>query len=188
MPSKKHYIITSITLGCIAMASAVLIGATNLLTAPRIKVNEDNRFNVGITSVFGDGAKATVYEESLKDFKIQGFKSDFNIELESSYEVKNEENNIHGWAVRTTGRNDYGKVSLIVGFDYEPRSFKGIYVISNEQTYASTLVEEYIDPLNGAEDKETKMEDVSCGATYGAKLTRDMIKAAKEYVDGIEYK
>ena len=42
MPNKKHYIITAITLGAIAAASAVLIASANLITKKRIEKNEEN--------------------------------------------------------------------------------------------------------------------------------------------------
>ena len=75
----------------------------------------------------------------------------------------------------------YGKISLLVGFD-RYKVFKGTYTLVNEQTYASTLVDNYLVPLNGG-DKE--LDDVTCGATYGAKLVRDMVKEAQEYCNGI---
>ena len=88
-------------------------------------------------------------------------------------------------AFRTTGSNSYGKISLLVGFNYYQIPggevceyvFDSISVIVNEQTYASTLVDNYINPVN---DNTRNYEDVSCGATYGAKLIRDMINEAKE--------
>ena len=77
---------------------------------------------------------------------------------------------------------DFGRV--IAGFEYEGKAFKGIYVVTNEQTYASTLVDNYINPLNHG---DVNLDDVSCGATYGAKLVRSLITAAQGYVDGIIY-
>lgn len=170
MPSKKHYIITSITLGAIAMASAVLIGVTNLATRNQIKKNEQNKINAGISEIFGKSATIS------KEFAIKKYKYSNYV-----YQVKQEEND-NNYALRTTGSNMYGKVSLIVGFKYQEAEyvFSGLYVVSNEQTYASTLVENYIDPLN----KNTRdLDDVSCGATYGAKLVRDMVNEAKEAVN-----
>ena len=82
-------------------------------------------------------------------------------------------------AYKTEGYNAYGKVSLLVGFtDTEDGYvFAGLSVVSNEQSYASTLTAQYLEPLNeGTRD----LDDVSCGATYGAKLVRDMIKEATE--------
>ena len=78
----------------------------------------------------------------------------------------------------------YGKISLLVGFN-NLNQFKGMSIITNEQTYASTLVEKYVEPIqNGSR----KIEDVSCGATYGAKLIRDMINDAQSVVLKINQK
>lgn len=173
MPSKKHYIITSITLGAIAMASAVLIGVTNLATRNQIKKNEQNKINAGISEIFGKSA--TISKEfAIKEYKYSNY----------VYQVKQEEKD-NNYALRTTGSNMYGKVSLIVGFKYQETEyvFSGLYVVSNEQTYASTLVENYIDPLNKNPKDPERLDDVSCGATYGAKLVRDMVNEAKEAVN-----
>ena len=173
MPSKKHFIITAITLGAIAAASGVLIGAANIITKKQIEKNEIKKFNQGITAIFGENTEAKDFSKNIKDVKY----------ITDSYSVSKAETTV-GWAVRTSGSNMYGNITLIAGFTYEHKEFIGIYIVKNEQTYASTLVENYIDPLNKG---DVKLDDVSCGATYGAKLVRDMVNAAQGYVDGIIY-
>ena len=88
------------------------------------------------------------------------------------------DDNNTGYAFRTTGSNMYGKISLLLGFEGTSYGFIGLYVIVNEQTYASTLEEKYLEPVNAGGD----IDKVSCGATYGAKLVRDMINEAKEAI------
>lgn len=175
MPSNKmHYIITSITLGAIAASSALLISLTNLATRKQIDINEKNKINAGINEIFGENTEISK-EYAIKDFKYTNY----------VYEVKREGESSEMFAFRTSGSNSYGKISLLVGFNYYQIPggeefeyvFSSISVIVNEQTYASTLVENYIDPVN---DNKRNYEDVSCGATYGAKLIRDMINEAKE--------
>ena len=173
MPSKKHFIITSLTLGAIAAASGLLIGAANLITRDQIKKNEAKKFDSGITAIFGENTKASEFNKNVLNLEY----------IDSSYIIHQGEQPI-GWAVRATGSNMYGKISLIAGFEYEGKAFKGIYVVTNEQTYASTLVDNYINPLNHG---DVNLDDVSCGATYGAKLVRSLITAAQGYVDGIIY-
>ena len=162
--SKKQYVITSITLGCIAAASAGLIGLTNLITRDQIAQNEKNKINSGIVEIFGKDAKIS-NEDDLSGYTY----------VSHYYSITGEQN---GYAYLTSGKNDYGKITLIVGFDGSSGGFKAMYVVVNEQTYASTLVENYIDPVNKQEkDYET---DVQCGATYGAKLIREMINEATQ--------
>ena len=158
MASKKKYIITSLTLGAIAAASAALIGVTNLVTYKQIQINEQNKINKGIASIFGDGV--TVKEEA-----------DLNTYKYVNHYYSLDEGKM---AFRTSGSNMYGKITLLVGFNNN--KFVKLYVITNEQTYASTLVDNYIVPLN---EGKRDAEDVSCGATYGAKLVRDMVNEAK---------
>ena len=169
----KKYILTALTLGAIAAASAGLIGVVNLLTRDEIKKNEEKTFNKGITAIFGDGSTSSTFHNGKALTYVV-----------ASYHVDNANGENIGWAVKTEGSNMYGKISMIAGFDYDTKSFKGIYLIKNEQTYASTLVDYYVDPLNGG---ARQLDDVSCGATYGATLVKDMIKDAQTFVDGIIY-
>ena len=177
MPSKKHYIITAVTLGAIAACSAALIGLTNLLTRDQIKKNEQKKFNAGITAIFGENSAAHEFNPGTK-YEIKYLDSVYIVDA-----ADDPENEI-GWAVRTTGSNMYGKISMLVGFDYNSKFFKGIYLITNEQTYATTLVENYVTPLN-SDDRQ--LDDVKCGATYGATLINEMVTNAQEYIDGIIY-
>lgn len=167
----KKYIITAVTLGVIAAASAGIIGLTNLLTAKQIAANEQKRFNAGIVAIFGENASVdTNYKNEANGKYIQEW-----------YWVNMGEGVDSNYIFKTTGSNMYGKISLLVGFD-SSKDFKGTYTLVNEQTYASTLVENYLVPLNGG---NRDLDDVTCGATYGAKLVRDMVKEAQEYCNGI---
>ena len=166
MANKKHYILTSITLGAIAATSALLIGGANMLTRNKIAENELNRIYNGIAEIFGDSAAISSETSIEKDtYKY----------VEYVYEIKVNDNE-SGYAFRTTGSNMYGKISLIVGFNLNNEFIK-MSVITDEQTYKSTLENKYISKVN---DSSRDVEDVSCGATYGAKLVRDMINEAKQ--------
>ena len=161
----KKYLITGVTLGLIAGISAGLIALTNFVSAKRIAENEQNSIKSGIKNIFGDSA------DIKEERDLSGY--EYTVHL---YHVSNVSNETLGYAFRCEGSNMYGKISLISGFDEASHSFKSLYLIKNEQTYASTLVDNYITPLNS---KERDLEDVSCGATYGAKLVRDMVNESK---------
>lgn len=168
MANAKKYILTGVTLGSIAAVAAGLISVTNLVTAKKIKQNEEIAVNQGISSIFG--------ENQIK--KDEGGVSDRNY-VTYFYEVDYKESGLemHGYAFKCEGSNMYGKIALIAGFNAKSE-FMSLYLVKNEQTYASTLVDNYINPVNSHnKDYET---DVSCGATYGAKLVRDMLNEAKE--------
>ena len=167
MANAKKYILTSVILGSIAAVSAGLIALTNLVTENKITQNEINSINSGIKEIFGESAKIETEED------INGHQYAFK-----QYVVNNDKNEFLGYAFRSEGSNMYGKISLISGFDVLTHNFKSLYLITNEQSYASTLVEKYINPLNETEGQT--LNDVSCGATYGAKLVREMVKEASE--------
>lgn len=172
MSDKKHYIITAVTLGCIAAASGVLIGVTNLITKERIAQNEKYKIQSGIASIFKQNT--VKYEEFSKE--EAGLKGEYKY-IETLYTVKDNDNNDLGCVFKSSGSNMYGKISIISGYDISSHAFMNLSVIVNEQTYATTLVDNYINPLN---DGTRNVDDVSCGATYGAKLIRDMIHEAEE--------
>ncbi len=164
--SKKHYIITSITLGAIAASSAVLIGLANMVTKDQIVKNEQAKVLKGITQIFGEGTEISTEREAS-----------YGKYVKYQYDVTG------GHAFRTTGSNMYGKISLLVGFTGSNGNYKyaGVYMVTDEQTYASTLEDNYIPKINDTEDYESV--DVHCGATYGATLVHDMIKEAKDYIE-----
>ena len=158
---KKHYLITALTLGVIAASSAAIIGLTNMITRDRIAQNEQNKINSGIAAIFGENAKANEQKSLKEAYKY----------VQYYYDVK-DGGEMLGYAFKTSGSNMYGKISLMIGFYYATEAFKGLSIVVNEQTYATTLVDNYINPVNGG---TREVEDVYCGATYGAKLVRDMI-------------
>ena len=169
MSNRKKYILTGVILGSIAAVAASLIALTNFVTEQRIVQNEENKLNDGIKEIFGKNIKVIGVEDATLESKYKY--------LVQYFEVKSSKNEFLGFAFKSEGSNMYGKISLISGFDKATQGFKGLSLIKNEQTYASTLVENYIEPLNS---NEKGIDDVSCGATYGAKLVRDMVNEASK--------
>ena len=178
MSNMKKYLMTAITLGTIAMASGLLIAGTNLVTRDQIKANEQETINKGLADIYGIEDLNSSVVELPKDQK-------FDYVLSSYYEVKTANNEPAGYAFRTKGSNSYGSISLIVGFNAN-YIYQGVAVVENGQSFATTLQKKYLNPLI-KEHKAVNEVDVSCGATYGAKLTRDMINdayKAAEYLKG----
>ena len=171
MPSNvKKYIFISLTLGIIAASGALLIAGTNLSTKDRIVANENNSINSGIKNIFNN-ENAFAKEKN----KIEDNAYDYVTVRYLIYE--NDETPI-GYAFRTDGSNNYGKISLIIGFNKE-FVYKGLSIIANEQSFASTLKKGYLDVIKGGQ-KTVDEVDVSCGATYGAKLVKEMVKEAEK--------
>lgn len=164
----KKYILTAIILGSIAAVSGGAVALVNLITEKKIMENDKIKLVSGIKDIFGDNATIDPEnEQKVNDYTY----------TVSYYKVSGENNEFLGYAFKSEGSNMYGKIALISGFDAISHNFMSLSLINNEQTYATTLVDNYITPLNS--DPE-KLDDVSCGATYGAKLVRDMILEANE--------
>ena len=179
MSNMKKYLMTAVVLGSIAMASGLLIGATNLVTSGPIAAYEKNQINNGIKAIFSDCEH--LYYSNDEDIEIDKDNPYVN-HIYYLYDGTNEndyDNAFVGFALKTEGSNSYGKIALIVGFDASA-NYESISVIKNEQSFASTLNKKYI---NKVKVKEREIDDVSCGATYGAKLVRDMIKNAQSIVE-----
>ena len=166
MANAKKYILTGVILGSIAAVAAGLIAVTNLLTEKKIQQNELNAIGRGISSIFGDCQISEQGEVSGKDYVTYYYAVDY----------KKSDLEMHGYAFKCEGSNMYGKISLIAGFD-SSSNFMSLYLVKNEQTYASTLVDKYVVPLN---EGNAKLEDVKCGATYGATTVKEMVEEAKE--------
>ncbi len=162
----KKYLVVSLTLGIIAGGSALLIGLTNLLTADRIKENKVKKEENGLKQVFSDENQTFVTIEFSTSFEY----------IEKIWQAKGADDKDIGYIYKTTGKNSYGEVSLLIGFDTE-KNFANMVVLENTETYGTTLQDNYITPVN---EKTKDFSSVSCGATYGAKLINSMYSEAKE--------
>ena len=165
----KHYVLTAVILGSIAMVGGALIGVTNLITKDQIVKNEKKKIKDGIIELFGDDANPSEAIEIKGDDKY----------LDCYYVVNNKDNALKGYAFRTSGSNIYGKISMLVGISTS-YDIGHIVLITNEQTYASTVVDDYITPYN---NNTRPLDDVECGATYGAKLINEMAKEAASWAN-----
>ena len=178
MSNIKKYLVTAVVLGSIAMASGLLIGATNLVTRRPIADYEKNQINKGIKEVF-NGYENIHYsnDQDIETDKTNQYVTHIYYVYDGVNE-KDSDNAFVGYALKTEGSNSYGKIALIIGFNGSA-VYENISVIKNEQSFASTLNKKYI---NKVKIGEREVEDVSCGATYGAKLIRDMVNNAEDYI------
>ena len=182
MANTKKYILTSVILGTIAAISAGVIAATNLITKDRIEKNKKEKIEKGLVEIF-DNSLASISDDEKINKKFIDADSKFKVKMSHFYTIENSDNkDFLGYAVMCDGSNGYGKISLIAGFEPKELKFKSIYLIENEQSYASTLEKGYYEPVKNGGDYDSE-KAVHCGATYGATLVRAMIRAAKDYVN-----
>lgn len=149
---------------------ALAIAGVDLLTKDIIKANKLEKERSGLKRVFPSGE---VDGEAVEVH--QG-------KLEKYWTVKESGSEL-GRIYSAFGKNSYGQVSLLIGV-YSDFSLGNIVVLENTESYGQTLEEGYLDPYNAAEDKSAAVLSVSCGATYGATLCRDMILEAASHYQG----
>ena len=148
---------------------ALAIAGGDLITRDIIAKNKLEKENSGLKKVFPNGQIGEAVE--VRDGYLQKY-----------WTVKSGEEEL-GRVYSTFGKNAYGDVSLLVGV-YSDFTLGNIVTLENTESYGATLEEGYLEPYAAATNKEEAVEKVNCGATYGAKLCRDMILAAKQHYEG----
>lgn len=154
---------------------AAAIAGVDLLTRGRIEEAKAEKEQNGLRHVF-------VNAEFSEPVSIQDGEYP---QLLKYYTVTaaNDSSKVVGRVYSAHGRNGYGEVGLLVGV-YKDFSLGNIYVLENTQSYGPTLGDGYLDPYNEAMDKEEAVEAVHCGATFGAKLCRELIRQSQNHYKG----
>lgn len=162
------------TLSILAGASGLLIAGTDLITKTIIEQNRVANIKKNLSRVFpdadfGDGVKLSG----------DGYLTDYYPAALTDGE--------DGRVYACSGTNQYGGVSILIGI-YSDFSLGKMVVLENTESYASTLQSNYLDKYDEATDgasREEALYDVSCGATHGATLVRDMVlEAVSHYKEG----
>lgn len=181
----KHAIKVSLILAAMAAVPALALAGLNLLTQPVIDANEVAKQEKALKSVFLGYENPIVSMNEKKEVQ-QGM-------VEAYWPVDPEgDGSLNGRAYLVSGRNGYGDVSLMIGLRNDQGSFPlcGLNILSNTETYGPVLEEEYLSKIQAwigkaasgeaSQDQVTAFvhDGVVCGATYGAKLCRDMIDGA----------
>ena len=167
----KKYLKVSLTLGLIAGCSSLLIGMTNFVTKDRIIENAKKREEDGLKKVFASITKEeeVKFEEKTIEKEFAYIQNIWTTTLASGSEV--------GTIYKTSGKNAYGSVTLLIGFEKGKSTLYQMITLENTETYGAKLQDNYIDEVNTG-DRE--FSSVSCGATYGAKLCRAMVEECIE--------
>jgi len=143
--------------------SAGLIALTNFLTENTIKQNEIKKKQQACSEIYKDASFSEEKAISDKQYLI-------------SYTEANKDSNLLGYIYYTKGKNAYGEISMMVGINFDSSINRNLVLITNTQSYAQTLVKNYVDPFKSG---DIEIGDVKCGATYGAKLIKSMVEAAQ---------
>lgn len=172
MSNTKTYITTALTLGIIGVCAALAIGGVNLLTKDKIKKNEIVAQQNALKEIYSNADK---FSDAKNDFSLTDSQY-----LVNYYIAFDNSNNEIGYIYYVDGRNAYGEIALMVGINNF--NIDQISVVINTESYATTLEDNYINPFINKEDGAS-LEDVKCGATYGAKLILNMTnEALQDYI------
>src|SRR5574344_265399 len=170
----KLYIKTTLTLCIMAVVSAGVVGLVNYFTAPTIAVNSILREENACKEIY---SKATSFDKEFdaEEENSYGFKY-----VTKSWRALHGSADFYGLVFRCTGTHAYGGISLLVGFNKD-YSVEKVKVVENTESFATTVNDYIKTTYNGdttIQYDDISNLDVSCGATYGAKLVRSMLVEA----------
>jgi len=187
----KYFKISSI-LAAIALVCALVLAAMDMLTSPIVAKNNEKTEYDTIVSIFKDYDK----DKSNKiDVPADGI-------IKSLIKAKDASGKDLGYIYTVEGKNAYGNIKLMVAI----KDGKVIQVefLENGQSFASTVDAHvqasypssekksievgFVSDKNKFEGTLSKADvdkiDVACGATYGAKLVKELVNEALKDAEG----
>lgn len=182
----KHYLLVGGILCAIGATSALLIGLTNLVTNGPTKEHEKIKEENALKEVFmhEDGTLPTDLITGEK-MLIQADASDKYSHLlcywnPKSSDEKDGVDEKYGYVFKAEGadKNNYGTITLLVAINND-FSVGKISIVKNTESYATTVEKDYVDPYNKG---DITLNDVTCGATFGATAIKEMATSASLYV------
>ncbi len=180
----KHIGAVGGILSGVSAAAALLIGLTNLITAPTIAKNEQKatlRALDGCYSsevYFYDAADAVSVKKSADNSHISKY---WTVYSDAEHQDK------FGYIFFGSGSNSYGDISLCIGIDIEQERYSKMSIITNTETYKDKVTSTYIAGFN-ANPSDSALEDVKCGATYAANTIKDIVEDAKNVFNALKGK
>lgn len=194
----KNYFRIAAVLGAITLVCAVVLALMNMLTSPIIAKNNDKTKLETIQKIYED------YDsEKSKDYETEEIEA---LNLDDSVvdvvRVNNSNGDLKGYVFTVSGKNAYGTISLMVAISKDTNNQNVVHQVEfleNGQSFASTVDAHVrssyhtseknalvLDPYS-SDDSVTvgdltsdQVDDVvvECGATYGAKLVKQLVEVA----------
>ncbi len=182
----KHYLVVGGILCAIGATSALLIGLTNLVTSGPIEEHAKIKEEQALKEVFlnDDGTLPTDLVSGEKLSLKEGIDSKFDNLLcywnPKSSEEKDGVDEKYGYVFKAEAadKNNYGTITLLVAINND-YSIGRISIVKNTESYANVVQKDYIDPYNKG---DILLNDVTCGATFGATAIKEMATSASNYV------
>ena len=159
----------------IAGASALLLTGLNLVTSPVIQGHLDEKQNAGYKQVFSDWAAngdAVAIEDNanLAEYRIAYSDAAKTQQIGYIYTTKS-------IAVKS-----YGNIKALIGISGEMDSpvLGKVYLLEDSLSYKTTFENGYVEPFN-KNPSDTTLNNVKCGATFGAEALQGMINSARDH-------
>lgn len=179
----KKIIRTALVLGLISGISAGLVGVVYAVTEPKISENDVYNKTSGMVQIYGGSATDYVEDETIKSYIEKGLLS----YVTGVYTYYGEGENNGKKVVSGEGTNSYGDVGLMIGVSADGSELGKLVIVKNTESYKSTLEKKYITVYQSANDalaRKDALNDVSCGATYGATLIRNIVNEGVSAIKG----
>ena len=194
----KNYFRISAVLGAITLVCAVILALMNMLTNPIIAKNNDKTKLETIQKIYED------YDsEKSKDYETDEIEAlNLDERVFDIVRVNNSNGDLKGYVFTVGGKNAYGTISLMVAISKDTNNENVVHQVEfleNGQSFASTVDAHVrssyhtseknalvLDPYS-SDDSVTvgdltsdQVDDVvvECGATYGAKLVKQLVEVA----------
>lgn len=170
MSNYKSYLKTGLILAAITAICGIMIALLNGVTAPIIEENNYKKEQETLALIF----------ENATFENLDIIENDSKINKVYLAKVNDE---ILGYVYLVSGKNAYGTIELMIGIS--DGSVCAVEIITNTQSF-SKVVNQYVNDLDNLDINNQNIDDldVKCGATYGAKLVKELINVALDHYQG----
>lgn len=168
----KHFLYVGGLLCGFGAVAALLIGGAYVIANPLIEENRQKALEEALSVCFANDDDTFSDAVSMPE----------DCEYLSNYYIAYASGEEYGYIYQGSGSNTYGSVEIAVGLTYADGElvYGCIGVIENTESYKTTLENNYIAVFNASPSQES-LNSISCGATFGAKLIRNIVNEAVEY-------
>ena len=160
----KKNLMPAIVLGVICLISAALMGGINMLTAPRIAFNEEQKIYDSLRQVL-DGTFETLEIPDSAPSTVTGL-----------FKVTDDNGDFKGNVVTVEQKGYAGKILLTIGFDKDGKTTK--VVITAQSESHGKDISPLLDRLSGISSDEVTDVDVVTGATISSGYIKSAVSDA----------
>ena len=164
-----NYLKTALVLTLITAICAALIAIVNIPTSEKIIENAREKKERLCQEIFADYSI-----DASPEAITSGFESEYIVEKIEAYDSSS---NFLGYIYTVKGNNSYGAIELLVGISSDG-TLVSVEFITNGQSFSSET-EAHVNGsyVSGLDSTEVNNIDVNCGATYAAKLVKELVSA-----------